>query len=160
MKTKWNDTLMQLDGKLYFADSNLSSYDLKFVNGSNVDLIGYSEHIKNLFVRFNDGRRFIYKDVPKDIFLELTTADIVSVGACYNRIVKGFFRYEEIDYWIIEASATDICKHYRNMQYNLNTSLGCYLTDRPDLIERYSASENILWEFEFQEQPDCCTRIK
>jgi hypothetical protein len=60
----------------------------------------------------------------------------------------------------IEASPTDICKHYRNMQYNLNTSLGCYLTDRPDLIKQFGASENILWEFEYQEQPDNCQRIK
>lgn len=57
------------------------------------------------------------------------------------------------------ASPTDICKHYRNMQYNLNISLGCHLTDRADLIDEV-LREEIMWLNEYQEQPENCIRIK
>jgi len=157
---KWNDVLLQIDGVLYFADSNFSSYDFKFVNGSNIDLVAYSETLKEFFVRFNNGNTYIYKDVPKEIFDEVVSDTTQSIGSFMNRKVKGFFRYEQIFWELEKASPTEICKHYRNMQYNLNTSLGCYCTDRPDIIKKYSGSENILWQLEFVEQPDNCTRIK
>lgn len=119
---KWNDLLLNIDGVLYFADSHLASFDLKFVDAPNIDLIGYSESLQFLLIRFSTGKRFIYKEVPKEIFDNISTAK--SIGSFMVEKVKGYFRYEEIDYWIEKASPTEICKHWRNMQYNLNTTLG------------------------------------
>lgn len=59
------------------------------------------------------------------------------------------------------ASPTDICKHYRNMQYNLDTSLGNEMTDRIDLINiPEEQKEDLFWTFEYNEMPDNCRRIK
>lgn len=159
MKTTWNDLLIQINGELYFADGNLASYDLKLINSTNIMMIGYSETLKGVLIQFNNLKRYIYEDVPKAISDELFNADEISVPACYVRLFKGYFRYEEVDYWVNKASLTDVCKHYRNMQYNLNTSLGYWATDRIDAINVID-KENFFWELEFQEQPDNCTRIK
>jgi len=160
MKTTWNDILIQINGELYFADSNLASYDLKIIESTNIMMLGYSQSLKCVLIQFNNLKRYIYKDVGLQVAMELFNADEVSVPACYVRLFKGFFRYEEVDYWVQKASLTDVCKHYRNMQYNLNTTIGLYATDRPDLIEKFSPSENILWELEYCEQPENCQRIK
>jgi hypothetical protein len=154
----WNTPLVQIDGILYFVSDELVSFDLSIINGSNIDLIGYSDSQQMFLVRFNNQNRFVYKDVPRSIYEAAAKTD--SIGSFMTQSVKGYFRYEQVDWNIFKASLTDVCKHYRNMQYNLNTSLGCYLTDRPDLIKQFSASETILWEFKYQEQPDNCQRIK
>lgn len=153
----WNTPLIQLNGELYFVNNELSSFDLKFVNGSNIDLVGYSDSLKFFLVRFNNQNRFIYKDVPRNIFDDISSPEIESIGSYMNRKVKGFFRYEQVDWNIIKASLTDVCKHYRNMQYNLNISLGCHATDRPDL---FIGMDDYMWQIEYQEQPDNCQRIK
>lgn len=59
------------------------------------------------------------------------------------------------------ASPTDICKHYRNMQYNLGTSLGAIMTDVIDELDiPQEQKDNLFWTFEYCEMPDNCTRIK
>jgi len=60
---------------------------------------------------------------------------------------------------LIEASLTDVCKHYRNMQYNLITTLGNWATDCINEVEP-NLKERAFWKLEYCEQPDCCIRIK
>lgn len=55
-----HDALIQIDGQLYFADGNFSSFDMRFVVSSNIDLVGYSGSLKELFIRFNNGKTYIY----------------------------------------------------------------------------------------------------
>lgn len=154
----WNTPLTQINGELYFTTDELASFDISIINGNNIDIIGYSDRQKLFLVRFNNQNRFIYKDVPRQIYEEALKAE--SIGSFMNQYVKGSFRYEQVDWNIVKASLTDICKHYRNMQYNLNTIVGCFITDRVDLIRTYPECENIMWKFEYQEQPENCQRIK
>lgn len=58
------------------------------------------------------------------------------------------------------ASMTDIQKHYKEMQYNLNFVIGCWATDRPDLIKLYSGCDKIFWEATYSNIPENCERIK
>lgn len=61
------------------------------------------------------------------------------------------------------ASPTDICRHFRNMQYNLSTTLGCYATDNSIVVEKLIGAdkfEAMFWKLEYDEMPDNCTRIK
>lgn len=59
------------------------------------------------------------------------------------------------------ASPTDICRHYRNMQYNLDTTLGATMTDSIDKVNiSEEQKEELFWTFEYCEMPDNCTRIK
>lgn len=61
------------------------------------------------------------------------------------------------------ASNTDICKRYRNMQYNIDTSFGCYATDASKIIKQLIGEEKFeeyFWKLEYCEMPANCTRIK
>lgn len=56
------------------------------------------------------------------------------------------------------AGATDICKHYRNMQYSLDTTIGNMATDMSHMLDPVFVDQ-CMWEIEFQEMPDNCNRI-
>jgi len=61
------------------------------------------------------------------------------------------------------ASLTDVCKHYRNMQYNIITTFGCYATDASKTITELIGEdkfEELFFKLEFGEQPDFAQRIK
>lgn len=60
---------------------------------------------------------------------------------------------------LILASYTDICKHYRNMQYNLNTTLGNWATDCINVVP-VELKETVFWRLEYTEMPENCERIK
>lgn len=57
----------------------------------------------------------------------------------------------------ILASMTDIQKHYREMQYNLDCALELWATNRPDLFH-FNRSE--LFKIEYHPIPENCVRIK
>lgn len=163
MNTTRNDCLLQIDGELYFADGNFASYDLTFINGNNIDLIGYSDSLKEFFVRFNNGKTYIYKEVPREIFTDITSQECESVGLFMVQKVRGFFRYERIEWSLHKASLTDVCKHYRTMQYNLTLTIGCYATDASTIVTGLIGSEKfeeLFWEMEYNPIPDNCQRIK
>jgi len=164
MKTKSpHDALIQIDGQLYFADGNFSSFDLKFVNASNIDLVGYSGSLKELFIRFNDRKRYIYKDVNHDVWDDMISSETKSIGSFMVQRVKGCFRYEEIEWGLHKASLTDVCKHYRTMQYNLDTTLGCWATDASTIVTALIGNEKfeeLFWQLEYSPIPDNCQRIK
>lgn len=61
------------------------------------------------------------------------------------------------------ASATDICKHIRNMQYSLITNIGCWVTDASNIVKQQIGEdrfEELFWQLEYREMPDNCNRIK
>lgn len=65
--------------------------------------------------------------------------------------------YYKVDEEFILASMTDIQKHYKTMQYNLNMAIGLFATDRPDLI---IDQKSILFEITYDQIPEKCQRIK
>lgn len=165
MESTPHDRLIQINGELYFADGNYSSFDLQTVNAPNIDLVGYSDSLKEFFVRFtgNSGKSYIYKEVPRLIFDEITSSECQSIGSYMAQKVKGYFRYEQIDWGLNKASLTEVCKHYKTMQYNLDTSIGCWATDCSLLVQSQIGNENFekwFWQLEYTEIPENCTRIK
>jgi KTSC domain-containing protein len=163
MKTATHDALIQIDGNLYFADGNFSSFDLKFVNGSNIDLVGYSGSLKELFIRFNNQKTYIYKDVNHEVYDDMVSSETKSIGTFMTHRVKGFFRYEEIFWGLHKASLTDVCNHYRTMQYNLDTMIGCWATDASTIVTALIGAdkfEELFWQLEYIAIPDNCQRIK
>ena len=61
------------------------------------------------------------------------------------------------------ASMTDICKHYRTFQYNLDWLLGCHVTDVGYKVRELIGSEKFdrwFWEATFDPIPENCERIK
>lgn len=61
------------------------------------------------------------------------------------------------------ASLTEVCKHYRNMQYSLTISNGCLATHRADIIELALDQKTIdkhFFKVGFCEMPENCRRIK
>ncbi len=155
--------LIQIVGELHFADGNFASFELVPVNGTNVNLVGYSESLKEFFVRFSDDKTYIYKDVPKYIFDGITAPHCGSIGSFMNRKVKGFFRYERVEWGLHKASPTEVCKIFRTMQYNLDWLIGCDVTDQGKKVEAIigaDAFEALFWKAEYQPIPDNCTRIK
>lgn len=158
-----HSALIQINSELYFADGNFASFDLQIVNGTNIDLVGYSDSLKEFFIRYTNGKKYIYKDVPRTIFDGITSSDCASVGSYLLRNVRGNYRYEYIEWGLNKASLTDVCKHYRTMQYNLDTSLGCYATDAHLLVQAQIGNENFekwFWQLEYSPIPDDCQRIK
>lgn len=74
----------------------------------------------------------------------------------------GLLYYKDGDELIL-ASMTDIQKHYKTMQYNLDWLLGCDVTDRGDIIQSLITSETFdkyFWRAEYQQIPENCERIK
>ena len=163
MKNSWNDVLLQINGELYFGAGEFSSFDFHFINGSNIDLAAYSNTLKEFWVRFNDGKTFVYKDVPLEIWLDVTSSEMLSIGSFMTQRVKGFFRYERVEWGLHKASLTDVCKNYRTMQYNLNITMGCDATYQGKRVEMLIGTDNFeswFWQLEYVEIPDNCERIK
>lgn len=65
--------------------------------------------------------------------------------------------YYKVGEELIEASMTDIQKHYKTMQYNLNWTLGLWATDRKDLVIDI---KEVLFQLEYTQIPENCERIK
>lgn len=158
-----HDTLIQIDGQLYFADGNFSSFDLKFVNTPNLLMVGYSASLKELFIKFNNDKSYVYKDVNHEIFDEMVSSETENIGLFYCKHVKGFFRYEQMEWSLYLASLTDVCKNYRTMQYNLDTTMGNWATDASTIITTLIGAdkfEELFWQLEYKSIPDNCQRIK
>jgi hypothetical protein len=163
MKNQMNSLLIQITGELYFADGNFSSYEIQLINGTNVNMVGYSDSLKEMLIRFTNDKKYIYKDVPRNVYDDLVATDNKSVGSYLVRCVKGFFRYEFIEWGIHKASPTEICKIYRTMQYNLDFTIGCWVTDANKIVEALIGPdkfEELFWQAEYTEIPENCQRIK
>ncbi len=62
------------------------------VSSSNISSIGYEQG--NLIVKFNNGRLYIYYNVPSSIFNDFMTAP--SKGQYLNINIKGRFNYSQL----------------------------------------------------------------
>lgn len=65
------------------------------VESSSIELVGYDENARELYVRFhNRGRTYAYEDVPQDEFDALLAAP--SKGRYLNWEIKPFHRYRRV----------------------------------------------------------------
>ena len=74
--------------------------DMKFVDSSNIESIGYDPETRELYVSFvNTGRTYVYYNVDQWIFDEFIQAD--SKGAYLNQNIKGIYEYSPLQYAVI-----------------------------------------------------------
>lgn len=66
----------------------------KTPDSSNINAIGYLEESRQLFVKFNNGKLYVYGSVPLTMYVDLKRAP--SKGQFFNRHIKGGFRADDI----------------------------------------------------------------
>ncbi len=64
------------------------------VQSSNLKTVAYNVNEKSLEVEFRNGRKYLYKNVPPEIFDGLVGAD--SIGSFFHKHIRFSFKYEEI----------------------------------------------------------------
>jgi hypothetical protein len=78
--------------KLLTPESQASKPNMKSVDSSMISELGYEGG--DLLVRFNDGRTYEFKRVPKSVYKRLMASD--SVGQSFNRSVRSKYDHEKI----------------------------------------------------------------
>jgi hypothetical protein len=69
--------------------------EMKWVDSSNVESIGYDEESKDLYVRFRSGSpMYIYEGVPQASFDELMNSD--SIGSYLNQQIKPNYHFRTL----------------------------------------------------------------
>lgn len=56
------------------------------VSSSNLSAVGYNEDSKELYVEFKNGNTYKYRDVPKQTYADLLSAE--SIGSKFNKSVR------------------------------------------------------------------------
>lgn len=69
--------------------------EMKQVNSSNIDSIGYDESNQEVYVRFLNNSLYVYKGVPEHEYQNLMMAP--SHGSYLNRNFKNVYPYERIE---------------------------------------------------------------
>jgi len=69
--------------------------EMRHVESSNVDSIGYDIDTQTVFVRFLNGSLYIYKGVPEFEYENLLNAP--SIGSYLHRNFKNVYPYERIE---------------------------------------------------------------
>ena len=67
--------------------------ELKKVKSSNIDSVGYEN--ENLYIQYQSGAIYKYKNVPKVIYESLMDSD--SKGRYMNSSIKTKFEYEKLN---------------------------------------------------------------
>jgi len=67
--------------------------ELKKVKSSNIDSVGYEN--ENLYIQYQSGAIYKYKNVPKVIYESLMDSD--SKGRYMNSSIKTKFEYERLN---------------------------------------------------------------
>lgn len=67
--------------------------ELKKVKSSNIDSVGYEN--ENLYIQYQSGTIYKYKNVPKVIYESLMDSD--SKGRYMNSSIKTKFEYERLN---------------------------------------------------------------
>ena len=62
------------------------------VTSSNIAKAGYDD---TLYLLFNSGIAYKYENVPKALYIALTTAD--SVGSFFPKNIRGVYRHEKLE---------------------------------------------------------------
>ena len=65
--------------------------EMVFVDSSNIEAIGYDETSRELHVQFLSGNKYVYDDVPSELFDAFMAAP--SKGSFLNREIKEVFQY-------------------------------------------------------------------
>ena len=65
--------------------------DMKYVDSSNVEAIGYDEATQELHIQFVGGGYYVYQGVPREIYDELMAAP--SKGSYLNRCIKAAYQF-------------------------------------------------------------------
>ena len=65
--------------------------DMKYVDSSNIEAIGYNSDEQELYVRFLSGANYVYYGVPEHVYEEIM--DAPSKGSYLNRVIKGVYEY-------------------------------------------------------------------
>lgn len=80
------------------SDSEVEEYDLSEiiepywipVESSFIKEVGYSESLEIFEIRFKNGRKYTYRDIPKGVFNEFMDSD--SKGRFYSNVIKPMYR--------------------------------------------------------------------
>jgi hypothetical protein len=67
--------------------------EMKWVESSNIDAIGYDDEAAELWVQFKSGSTYIYIDVPAAVAAELDFAP--SKGSYFNRAIKPSYQFRQ-----------------------------------------------------------------
>jgi hypothetical protein len=65
------------------------------VVSSNLARIGYAPEARNLYVEFKNGKRWLYRNVPPDLYQELSTS--TSPGGVFARKIRDHFDANPIE---------------------------------------------------------------
>ena len=68
--------------------------EMIFVTSSNIESIGYESSLREIHVRFLNGRTYVYHDAEEYVFIEFQNAD--SLGRYLNQNIKPNYRCTEI----------------------------------------------------------------
>lgn len=64
------------------------------VVSSNIDMVGYADDSKTMFIRYKSGISYSYSDVARDVYSALKAAE--SVGQFFHRFIKGKYTYTRL----------------------------------------------------------------
>ena len=67
--------------------------EMRKVESSNLDAIGYDRDLKRLIVTFKNGRTYRYQDVEESVFKDMLEAD--SKGKFFSMNIKGQYDFEK-----------------------------------------------------------------
>lgn len=70
----------------------MKELNLKDVQSSNIEKIGYNEEFKNLYIKYKSGRVYAFENVPKELYESLDKAE--SKGSFMNSNIKNKFNYK------------------------------------------------------------------
>lgn len=94
----WRDFLSAAQGRgeseVEDIEEALASMDMVSVESSNLSGIGYNAQLEVLQVAFNDGRLYVYFDVPPEVYQELLRAP--SHGRYFYYNIRMSYSYEEV----------------------------------------------------------------
>lgn len=65
--------------------------EMKWVESSNIDAIGYDTEAAELWIQFKSGSTYIYTSVPEAVAGELELA--ASKGSYFNRAIKPTYQF-------------------------------------------------------------------
>jgi hypothetical protein len=66
----------------------------KSVDSTNLKKVGYDRKTKELEITFQNGRVYVYDDVPEEVFKELLDAD--SKGRYFNSEIRDDYQYYRV----------------------------------------------------------------
>lgn len=110
----------------------------------NIQYIGYSKPLKQLYVHFRNGNRYIYQKVSVDQWQARHNYE--KINHYYNREIKGI-GYFKTDECLKQIPNEYVMSAYNKLEYYATLTEGMWATDRPDLVVD---PQNILFELKVE----------